>query len=113
MNTKGRVVKGGQPFTVPDDDFVRVSFIPVKDNSDGPNTTYIAEYNNREGTFKAIGPDLTGIPKGKYRVTVSHERGKKDLLKGAYDIDNTPFVFDIESSSQEIVIDLDTPSKKL
>ena len=110
MNTKGRIMKGGAAFTVPDDDFVRVTFIPVKENGQNPLTSYIAQYNNREGTFKVLGPDLTGIPRGKYRITVAHERKKTDLFKGAYDFEKTPFVFDITSSTQEIVIDLDKPT---
>jgi hypothetical protein len=110
MNTKGRIIKGGGPFTVPEDDFVRVTFVPVTEGGQHALTGYIADYNNKDGTFKAIGPDLTGIPKGKYRITIAHERKKKDLLKGAYDLDKTPFVFDVNSSSQEIVIDLDKPS---
>lgn len=110
MNTKGRIMKGGAAFTVPEDDFVRVTFIPVMENGQNPVTCYIAEYNNKEGTFKVLGPDLTGIPKGKYRITVAHERKKTDLFKGAYDIGKTPFVFDITSNTQSIVIDLDKPS---
>ena len=90
MNTRGRIVKGGSPFTVPEDDFVRVTFIPVMENGQNPVTCYIAEYNNKEGTFKVLGPDLRGIPKGKYRITVAHERKKTDLFKGAYDIGKTP-----------------------
>jgi hypothetical protein len=110
MNTKGRIMKGGAAFTVPEDDFVRVTFIPVMENGQNPVTCYIAEYNNKEGTFKVLGPDLTGIPRGKYRITVAHERKKTDLFKGAYDIGKTPFVFEIASNTQDIVIDLDNPS---
>ena len=56
-----------------------------------------------------LGADLTGIPRGKYRVAVTHERKKKDLFNGLYDVENTRYVFDIDSSTQEIVIDLDNP----
>jgi len=110
MNIKGRIVKGGAPFTVPEDDFVRVTFVPVMEDGSNPLTCYIAPYDNNKGTFKALGADLTGVPRGKYRITVSHERKKKDLFKGAYDLPTTPFVFDITSRSQEIVIDLDKVS---
>jgi hypothetical protein len=111
MNITGRITKGGSAFTVPDDDFVRVSFIPVKPSGEKALTSYIAEYNNKEGTFKALGPDLKGIPPGKYLITVTHERKRKDLLKGAFDIDKSPFSFDISSASQEIVLALDKPGK--
>jgi hypothetical protein len=109
MNTRGRIVKGGSPFVVPEDDFVRVTFVPVMPDGKPATTCYIADYNNNEGTFKALGADLKGIPRGKYRITVSHERRKQDLFGGAYDLDKTPFVFDITSGSQEIVLDLDRP----
>ncbi len=109
MNVKGRILKGGSPFTVPEDDFVRVTFVPVMEDGSDPKTCYIAAYDNGKGTFKALGADLAGIPRGKYRITVSHERKKKDLFEGAYDLPDTPFVFDISSKSQEIVIDLDKP----
>ena len=111
MNTKGRILKGGTAFTVPEDDFVRVTFIPVMENGQNPVTCYIAEYNNQEGTFKALGPDLKGIPKGKYRIAVAHERRRRDLFLGAYDVEKTPFVFDIDSGTQEVVLDLDHPPK--
>jgi hypothetical protein len=110
MNIKGRIVKGGSAFIVPDDDFVRVTFLPVMPDGQPPKNSYICEYNNKEGTFKALGADLTGIPKDKYRITVSHERKRTDLFKGAYDFQKTPFVFDIDSSAQEILIDLDKKS---
>ena len=107
MNIKGRIVKGGAAFTVPADDFVRVTFVPVSSDGKNATTCYIADFNNQEGTFKALGADLAGIPKGKYQITVAHERKRKDLFKGAYDVGKSPFVFDINSISEEIVIDLD------
>jgi hypothetical protein len=107
MNTRGRVVKGGAPFTVPEDDFLNVTFVPVRSDGEKAVTGYIADSNNANGTFRVIGPDLKGIPPGKYRVTVAHERKKKDLLKGAYDLARTPFEFDVDSSTSEIVLDLD------
>lgn len=111
LATTGRVVKGGAPFTVPADDFVRVTFFPMAADGGSPTTSYAGEYNNADGTFKAVGPDLRGIPPGKYRVGIAHERKRKDLLKGAYDIEKSPFVFDIDAKTAEIVIDLDNPPK--
>ena len=111
MNTRGRIVKAGAPFVVPEDDFVRVTFVPVLENGQNPKTCYIAEYNNQEGTFKALGPNLRGIPKGKYRIAVAHERRRRDLFQGAYDVEKSPFVFDIDSGTPEVVLDLDNPPK--
>jgi hypothetical protein len=92
---------------VKDDDFIRLTFIPVMPDDKPAMTAYIADVNNRDGTFKALGADLTGIPRGKYRITVAHERKRKDLFNGVYDGEKSPFVFDISNVSQEIVIDLD------
>jgi hypothetical protein len=111
VNATGRVIKDGKPLTVPENDFVRVQFVPYTEPGTNPKTSYIAEYDNTTGTFKALGPDLKGVPPGKYRITVAHEKGKKDLFKGAFDMPKTPFVFDIDSSTPEIVLDLDNPPK--
>ena len=111
MNTAGRVVKGGKPYTIPADDFMRIQFVPFVEPGQNPRTCYIADYDNAAGTFKAIGPDLRGVPPGKYLVTVAHEKGKKDLFKGAYDMPRTPFVFDIEAGT-EIELDLDKVAAK-
>jgi hypothetical protein len=109
MNIKGQVLKGGSAFVVPEDDFVRVTLVPVVEEG-RTFTGFFASYDNKTGTFTALGPDLTGVPRGKYRVVISHERNRKDLFEGQYDFERTPFVFDINSASQRIVIDLDKPS---
>jgi hypothetical protein len=107
LNAVGRVVKGGSAFTVPPDDFVKVVFVPYTEPGEQPRMSYICDYDNTAGTFKALGPDLKGIPPGKYRVAVTHERNKKDLFKGAFDLPKTPFVVEVETTNKEIVIDLD------
>lgn len=107
LNAKGRVLKGGMPFTVQAPEFVRVIFFPVMPEGGPPRNTYIADFNPSEGTFRAVGPDGNGIPPGKYRIAIEHSRKRKDLFKGAFDGDRSPFVVDIDANSQEIVIDLD------
>jgi hypothetical protein len=107
-NFKGRVVKGGAPYTVPDGDTVRLTFYPVTDDGKNPKNTYIAQYDNKNGTFKAYGPDGKGIPPGKYLIGLEHLSKRKDLFGGAYDGDHSQFVFDFGDKSKEIVIDLDS-----
>jgi hypothetical protein len=107
LNTRGRIVKGGTPFTVPEAEYVRVTFFPVTEDGKPPKNTYAATYNGAEGTFRAVGPDGKGIPPGKYRIAVEHERNRKDLFRSAYDGDKSPFMFDIDASGKEIIIDLD------
>jgi hypothetical protein len=107
LTTKGRIVKGGAPFTVLEPEFVRVTFFPVTPQGVAPLNTYIAAFNAADGTFRAVGPDGKGIPPGKYRIAIEHARKRKDLFNGAFDGDRSPFVFDIDSNTKEIVLDLD------
>ena len=107
LQAKGQIVKGGVPFTVPEDEYVRIVFHPIPADGKRATNTYVAVYDNRDGRFKVAGADGRGLPPGKYRVSVEHERKRKDLFTGAYDADRSPFVFDVDSSSKEIVIDLD------
>jgi len=105
---KGRIVKGGSPFTVPEGQYVRVTFFPITADGRPPLNTYAAAYNRADGAFRAVGPDGKGIPPGKYRIAVEHEvKRRTDSFQGAYDGDRSPFVFDIDSHTDEIVIDLD------
>jgi len=107
LQAKGQIVKGGAPFTVPEEEYVRIVFHPIPADGRRAANTYVAIYDNRDGRFRVVGADGRGLPPGRYRVSVERERKRKDLFKGAYDADRSPFVFDIDSSSKEIVIDLD------
>ena len=107
LNVKGRIVKGETPFTAPEQEYVRVTFLPVTSDGRPPANTYIATYNREDGTFRAVGPDGKGVPPGKYRIAIEHEAKKKDMFRGAYDGDRSPFVFDVDSSLKEIVINID------
>jgi hypothetical protein len=93
---------------VPEEEYVRVTFFPVTADGKPPKNTYAATYNGTDGTFQAVGPDGKGIPPGKYRIAVEHEDARrKDVLRGAYDGDRSPFVFDVDARTKEIVIDLE------
>jgi hypothetical protein len=106
LNARGRILKGGAPFTVPEEDYIRVTFFPVTENGTPPKNTYAADFNGADGTFRAAGPDGRGIPPGKYRVALEYLRGRKDLFKGAYDGDRSPYVFDVSAGMSEMVIDV-------
>jgi hypothetical protein len=110
LQTKGKVVRGGQPYVVPEGDYVRVTFYELAAGDKTGKNSYSATYNNKDGTFKAQGPDGHGIPPGRYRICIEHESKKKDLFRGAYNSETTPFVFDINSGTKELVIDLDRKS---
>ena len=107
VNITGKIIKGGAPFAVPDEEYVRVTFFPVTDDGGPPKNTYAASYNGKDGTFRAIGGDGQGIPPGKYRVAIEHEKKGGDAFRGVYDGDRSPFQFDVGRSSQPLVINLD------
>jgi len=112
LKTKGRVIKNGGPFTLKEDEDLGIFFYPL--NSDGSlgNTVYPAFFNAADSTFRVTGSDKRGMPPGKYRVALKHKLVSKkiDLFKGAFDMTHSPFVYDVDSSTREIVIDLDKPS---
>lgn len=106
LKVAGKIVKGGAAFAVPEEEYVRVTFFPVTDGGP-PKNTYAATYNGKDGSFVATGGDGLGIPPGKYRIAVEHEKKGGDAFKGAFDGDRSPFTFDIGRATKSLVIDLD------
>jgi hypothetical protein len=39
-------------------------------------------------------------------VAVEHARKRRDILNGAFDAERSPFVYDVDAKTPEIVIDL-------
>jgi hypothetical protein len=109
---KGRLLKSGKPCSLPDGEYYHVTFVPVLPDGKPAGDYYYCTVNQADGTFRSVGKDLRGVPPGKYRVAVEHFKNKKDLLGGRYDFDRTPYVFDVDGSTSEIVIDIDQPPKK-
>lgn len=107
LNVSGKVLKSGSPLTVPEEEYVRVTFFPITADGGPPKNTYAADYNRTSGTFRAVGGDGKGVPPGKYRVAVEHVKKGGDALKGAYDGDRSPIVVDIDRKTKPLVIDLD------
>ncbi len=109
MRTKGRLVKNGQPLMPKDHESVRVTFVPILGGGQLPKDHYFAEFNRADATFIVDGKDKKGMPPGKYRIAVEYRKGKSDMFNGQFDEDRSPYVFDVTSSTREIVIDLDHP----
>ena len=63
------------------------------------------------GTFQPAGKNGRGMPPGKYRVAVELMKKKKDQLRGKFDAEKSPFVFEVDAKTAEIVIDLDNPPR--
>ena len=109
--TKGRVVKGGTDFIPGDGENLQIGLMPVMPDGKPPKNYYYADVDQETGTFTAAGPLLKGVPPGQYVVTVELMKKKQDQLEGRFDVDHSPFVVEIDEADEEIVVDLDTPSK--
>jgi hypothetical protein len=109
LRAKGRLLKGGEEYIPDEDEFIQITFVPIPEDKKPAMDYYWAEVDQDTGTFAASGKDLKGLPPGKYRIAVELKKNKKDLLGGKYDAEKSPFVFDIEPDSEEIIIDLDEP----
>jgi hypothetical protein len=107
LNVIGKVLKGGAPLTVPEEEYVRVTFFPVTEDGSAPKNTYAAIFNRGDGTFRALGGDGKGVPPGKYRIAIEYLKNGRDALKGAYDGDRSPFVFEVNRKTKSLTIDLD------
>ena len=110
LKTKGRVVKGGAPITLKEGEDLGIFFYPLNGDGKLGTTVYPAFFNAADSTFHVTGSDRRGMPPGKYRVAVELKLNKRDQFKGAYDMNHSPFVFDVDANTKEIVIDLDKKS---
>jgi hypothetical protein len=106
LAVKGRLLKNGEPFRPDKDDIVRITFAPIPEPGQRAMDYYAANFNHDDGTFRAAGKDGTGVPPGKYRIGIEHLRNKRDLLRGAFDADRSPFVREVNGGIKEITIDL-------
>src|SRR5262249_12093685 len=106
IRPRGQILRGGAPFKVADGEYVRVVFHPIPEDGGRARNQYVAVYDRTDGTFRVVGADGRGLPAGKYRVAIEHERKRKDLFNGAFDAENSPYIFEVSGSSGDIVIDL-------
>ena len=107
IKAKGHIVKGGQPYLVPEGTGFRVFFVPL-DAPEGKHfDSFAAEYNPENGSFLVQGKDGRGLPRGKYRVDLQLMKSKEDLLGGKLLGKKSPYVLEVTGSSEDLVIDLD------
>jgi hypothetical protein len=111
LRTHGRLLKGGQPFIPKEGEFIEITFVPIPPDGKPPADFYYADVDQTTGTFQPAGKNRKGMPPGKYRVAVELMKKKKDQFRGKFDAEKSPFVFDVDSRTAEIVIDLDKPPK--
>jgi hypothetical protein len=111
LKTKGKVVKGDQPFLPGKGEFVRVTFVPIFEDGRRVEDAYTAQVNQKKGTFVVYGKDGKGMPPGKYKVVVELDLHRSDRLKGQFGHEKSPFVFDVDEKTDELVLDLANPPK--
>jgi hypothetical protein len=109
LKTKCRVLKDGVPLVPKDGESIRVTFVPMPPDGKPPTDHYHAVYDESDGAFWAAGKDKKGMPPGKYRVAVEYKKNRQDSPDGKFDENRSPFVFDVDSKTKELVVDLDHP----
>jgi hypothetical protein len=107
IKAKGRLVKGGQPYLAPEGTGFRVFFVPLDVPEGKHYESFAAEYNPENGSFQVQGKDGKGLPPGKYRVDLQLMKSKEDLLGGKLLGKKSPYVMEVTSSADDLVIDLD------
>jgi hypothetical protein len=107
IKAKGRVMKGGQPYLLPEGEGFRIFFVPL-DSQDGVHfDSYAAIYDPQTGSFEVHGKDGKGLPTGKYRVDLQLMKSKEDLLGGKLLGKGSPLVLEVAGKANDLVIDLD------
>ena len=111
LHVEGRLLKGGKPLLPGEGESVSITFVPVLERGERSSERgiFAAALDPEDGTFVAKGPHDQGVSPGKYLVALKLKKGRKDLWEGRFDVENSPFVFDVDEGSEEIVIDMDKP----
>jgi hypothetical protein len=109
LRTQGRLLQSGQALIPKAGEFVQVVFVPIMPEGQVPSDHYVALVDQAAGTFVPAGKNRKGMPPGKYRVAVELLQNRKDQFGGKFDTVQSPFVVDVDPTTQEIVIDLDNP----
>jgi hypothetical protein len=102
----GKVTRGGEPLVWNSDNSqLIVMFVPV--NRKPSSSTYLAETNKEEGTYR-----IAGIPPGEYLVSIQQTDPvpTHDLLNFAYGPSNSPIRKEVTDDGQ--VIDIDIPAEQ-
>ncbi len=121
VTVTGKIVDGGQPLTFGGPEYeegaasAEVTFHPLDDagNLDKERNSH-STTAKPDGSFVMDGDVGDGILVGRYRVALRHRASsgysptapaQGDTWAGKFDLNNSPFEFDIQSD-QEIVLDI-------
>ena len=112
IRAKGQILKGGENLVPDDEENLQVAFIPIMPDLSPARNWYVAEVDQTTGSFYAAGGMKKGMPPGKYRVVIELLKKKKDLLKGQFDGENSPFIVEVDKNSEPMLLDIEDPPKK-
>jgi hypothetical protein len=113
----GSVVEGGQPVVIEEYEegasCVELEFVPLDESGAVVSAETYWAYAKEDGTFVIDGTDGSGIPAGKYRVSVRKMgdtvNGPDDLWQGAHSGDNSKFIYEITADTDDLQIDVASP----
>lgn len=106
---RGRILKAGEKFEAGNLEIMQVIFVPILPSGEPPRDHYYANVNDLDATFVVAGKTGKGLPPGKYRVSLELMKQKKDQFHGRYDAVNSPYIFDVDGTTTEVVIDIERP----
>jgi len=106
LKPTGRVVKSQAPLQTGPGEVMHITFVPAV-GGETSFTSYPALYDAETGEFRVTGRNGRGLPPGEYRVTLQLVKERKDVFAGRFNARQTPFRFELTSSSSDLVIDLD------
>src|SRR5712691_1383280 len=104
---QGKLLKGGQPLNVPNQDvgFGVVEIVLIPADKPGEPERALAK---PDGTFQALGPGK-GLPPGRYKLAVyQRDQGmSSDQLCGMFSVEKTPISINLSDSKVGGKLDLD------
>jgi hypothetical protein len=109
VKAKGRVLKGGEPYAIAEDEGLRIFLSPTVTPLDRSDS-YLAIFHRENGTFEVVGRDGKGLPPGNYRVNLELIKKKSDQFHGKYSGKRSPFSVEVTRDNKELLIDLETKS---
>jgi hypothetical protein len=107
VKARGRVIKGGAPFQLPEGEGLRIVFSPMELPTEQKYDSYAAAFDPDDSTFFVMGKGDKGLPPGNYRISIELLRKKEDLLGGKLLGKNSPLTCEIVAPANDLVIDLD------
>lgn len=108
VKIKGKLVNGGQPVGPDPNRSFTLVFVPLGEGQ--PQTTHVGVITDPGGEFEVAGPDLRGVPLGKYRVKIQTTdpapSARVQALQQQFGNDQSPILVDVQKDQAPLVIDL-------